>query len=400
VSDASGAIVRIVGLAQDITARREIEEQLREAQKMESLGRLAGGVAHDFNNILTVVDTCTELLGDALPATAEGHDLVAELQRASARAGALTQQLLVFGRREIVAPKAVELDVLVGDTAKMLRRLIGEDIAVRVDLRARAARVWIDPGSLAQVLVNLAVNARDAMPHGGTLTLRTEIETDADRTSLPSRGRPFVRLAVSDTGAGMSREVRQRVFEPFFTTKPTGQGTGLGLSVVHGIVERSGGFIDVASTVGEGTTFEIHLPLLTTGAAAAAVNDGATTGRGERVLFVEDDDSVRRIACTALRNRGYEVIGAESGAQALEALAGATAFDLVVTDVVMPGMDGREFVQRAREGHPTLRVLYTSGYTDDDVLVRGVSRAEVQFLPKPYSIATLVAKVREVLDAS
>ncbi len=357
VHDANGRVVRIAGVAEDVTARRELEEQLRQTQRMESIGQLAGGVAHDFNNLLTVIAGSAELLAGELTPEHRGHDLVQEIQHAGRRAAALTRQLLAFSRQEVVESRLVDLAEVVTDTDKMLRRLIGEDVTLVVSLVRTPCRVRIDPGQWAQVLLNLAVNARDAMPKGGRLEITTAVVdlNDAYQRVHPTvRPGRYVKLTVTDTGSGMSEEVRSRAFEPFFTTKPRGQGTGLGLAVVHGIVHQSGGHVEASSEVGVGSTLTILLPLVDEEAPVRAEvpKAGALAGL-ETVLLVEDDESVRRIATRTLQANGYRVIGAADGEQALRALTRSVGrIALTITDVVMPN-HGRLGAGQTGSGAPS-----------------------------------------------
>ncbi len=405
VRDATGRIFRMAGVAEDITGRRDLEAQVLQTQKMESVGRLAGGVAHDFNNMLTAIRGNVELMKDLVVDNAEANRMLGEIGAAVDRAAALTRQLLAFSRQEMLRPQVVDLNVAVAEVETMLRRLIGEDIEVHATLDPELRPVQVDPGHLVQVLMNLAVNARDAMPNGGHLTIETHnAELGAEYASAHAAVKtgPYAMISVTDTGIGMSPAVQQRIFEPFYTTKPAAQGTGLGLSVVEGIIRQSEGHVQVYSEPGVGTTFRIYLPALV-GAAAAAVapRDTAPRGGSETVLVVEDDDAVRKIAAQVLASRGYRVLAASNGELALRAMQqDGGRIDLLVTDVVMPVMDGRQLAERLQSIQPRARVLYTSGYTDDAVVRHGVLHANVAFLPKPYTPTSLARKVREVLDAS
>jgi PAS domain S-box-containing protein len=388
VRDDNGTLIAVAGIADDITDRRELEAQLRQTQKLESLGLLAGGVAHDFNNILNVITANANMLCEDLP---EGHahrELVDEIDSAVFRAAALTRQLLAFSRKQVTDPVVLDLNHSIAETRKMLRRLVGEAIPVRTSLDPDLGCVRIDPHALVQVLMNLSVNARDAMPEGGTLTIATR-NVNAHE----------LELSVSDTGCGMSREVLARVFEPFFTTKPTGKGTGLGLPVVHGIVQQAGGRIEIESEVGAGTTFKILLPIID--APADPILDRvAIAARGqEKIVLVEDDGYVRAAASRALRARGYTVLEASEGRSALRLLRDHKRdVRLLVTDIVMPGMNGRELAEMARERMPELRVLFMSGYADDNDLRRNVEHAGAHFIEKPFRIQAFAAQVRQVLD--
>ena len=387
VRDTAGNLIAIAGISDDITDRRELEEQLRQTQKLESLGLLAGGVAHDFNNILGVITANANMIAEDM---ADGHpdrELVDEIDAAVVRAAALTRQLLAFSRKQVTDPIVLDINRAVADTRKMLRRLVGEDIVVRTSLEPDLARVRVDPSSLVQVLMNLAVNARDAMPGGGTLTIAT-------RTSKGE-----IVLSVSDTGCGMAPEILARVFEPFFTTKSIGKGTGLGLAVVHGIVQQAGGKIEIESELGVGTAFRIRLPSVD--APADPAHDRvAVAARGqEKIVLVEDDCYIRAAASRALRSRGYTVLEAGEGRAALRLLRDHKQdARLLITDIVMPGMNGRELAELVRERMPALPVLFMSGYADDDDLRESVQRADVEFIEKPFRIPAFAAKVRQILD--
>ena len=385
IRDASGRVVRIAGVSTDVTKWLELEEQVRQSQKLESLGLLAGGVAHDFNNILAVIGSNVGMLGEGVaPADAE---LVDEVEKAVTRGASLTRQLLAFSRRQVIEPIVLDLNAVVEDTRKMLRRMVGEDVRLSCSLDPDLHRTTMDPGAMVQVLMNLAVNARDAMPTGGALTMVTR-----------NRGADVV-LEVADTGCGMSRELVSRIFEPFFTTKGVGKGTGLGLSVVHGIVQQAGGRIEVNSTVGVGTTFSIALPAVDVTAAASAIEPVVECAGSETILLVDDDDFVRVSAARALRSKGYAVLEAEDGSEALAVFAQHEAsVALLVTDVVMPGMDGRQLAEAVRARQPALPVLFTSGYTDDAILRHGIKHDEVSFLEKPFRCRQLASRVRRLLD--
>ncbi|MFO0625322.1 MAG: PAS domain-containing protein [Polyangiales bacterium] len=390
-----GAVHRVAGVAEDYTERRELEAQLRQTQKMESVGLLAGGIAHDFNNWITVIASNCELMLEAL-SEAGPRDLVEEVLDAAQRASSLTRQLLAFSRRQVVEPRVVSLAAVISDTEKLLRRLLGEDVSLRSEITPTTWPVLVDPGLVVQVLMNLAVNARDAMPRGGTLTLSLRNVT----LSGSDPGRPageWVVLSASDTGEGIAPDVITRIFEPFFTTKAPGRGTGLGLSVVHGIVAQSGGFITVESIPGAGAAFHIHFPASEEVAAAGRESVATGSGGQETVLLVEDEDIVRRVTSRLLRKHGYRVREAADATQALSMLD--PKVDLLLTDVVMPDVDGFTLCAEARQRRPGLRVLFTSGYTDDRVAPHGDALADATFLPKPFTQSLLLRKVREVLDA-
>jgi hypothetical protein len=387
-------------LATDITERKNLEEQFSQAQRLESIGRLAGGVAHDFNNLLTVINGyAAVILSDLSPTSPLAHK-VAEISAAGQRAAALTEQLLAFSRRQLVQPRVLNLNHVISDIEKMLRRLIGEDIELVIKLSTDLGNTKADVGQLQQVIVNLAVNARDAMPQGGSLIIETSnVFLDEDYCFTHPQVRPgaYVILGVTDTGTGMTPEVQQRIFEPFFTTKPQGTGTGLGLATVHGMVRQSGGWIWVYSEPGSGTTFKIYLP----GTDEAVPRPHAivkTDLRGnETILVVEDQDEVRTLAVTVLERYGYRVLSAAGGEEAIALAKGFQGtIHLLLTDIVMPGMNGRSLAtQLAAER--TLRVLFMSGYTEDAIAHRGILDAGLEYIQKPFTPESLAAKVREVL---
>jgi PAS domain S-box-containing protein len=390
VRDPRGQVVHVAGVAEDITARRQLEEQLRQAQKMEAIGQLAGGIAHDFNNLLTVITGNSELLLQALGEADPQREFVEEIAKAGERSASLTRQLLAFSRKQVLAPKLLDLNAVVLDTERMLRRVIGEDVTLTTRLQRPLPPIKADPGQLEQVLLNLAVNARDAMPQGGQLT----IGTTADDS--------HVVLEVADTGIGMSEDVKRRVFEPFFTTKPAGKGTGLGLAAVHGFVAQSQGHIDVDSEPGRGTTFRIALPVADqpteTGAEAPRATDSLVKG-AETILVVEDDGGVRTLTARVLRRAGYEVLAASDRSEALRlAREHHGTIHLLVTDVVMPGAGGRLVAEQLLALRPEMKVLYVSGYTDDAVVRHGVLYDRTNFLPKPFSLTVLTEKIRDVLS--
>jgi signal transduction histidine kinase/ActR/RegA family two-component response regulator len=387
---------------------RRSEEQLRQAQKMEAIGQLAGGVAHDFNNLLTIISGYSDiLLNGMLRPDDPACEPVKEILKAADRASALTRQLLTFSRRQVVAPQVLALNQVIQDLDKMLRRLIGEDIALTSVLAPNLGQVKADPGQIEQVLLNLVVNARDAMPRGGRLTIETAnvvLDEVYARTHPEIAPGSFVMLAVTDTGCGMDAATQARIFEPFFTTKGVGKGTGLGLSTVYGIVKQSAGSIYVYSELGRGTSFKVYLPQTLESIAAAPQagrNVVASPSRGgsETLLLVEDDEGVRALTRTVLKNGSYDVIEAVDPDEALRLVEKhAAPIHLLVTDVVMPGMSGRELAERLTAQRPDLKVLYVSGYTDDSVVRHGLLEAEVAFLQKPFTPDALARKVREVLD--
>lgn len=390
------------GIVRDITKQKTLENQLRQAQKMEAVGQLAGGVAHDFNNLLTVVTGYSELIHAGLRPVDPMRAFAEHIIQAANRGASLTAQLLAFSRQSVLEPKIVELNKVITETGNMLRRLIGEDITLAHRLDPDIRRVRVDPGQLAQVIMNLALNARDAMPQGGCLTIETRnAELDADYVSTHpyAKSGQYVMLAISDTGVGMSPEIKARLFEPFFTTKGVGKGTGLGLATVYGIIKQSDGLIEVYSELKIGTTFKIYLPALPDGNATP--NDQSTrapTGN-ETLLLVEDEAAVRDIAFLSLTAHGYRVLSASNAKDALGiAQDHGDAIDMLVTDVVMPEVSGRQLADSLRSTYPRLKVLYLSGYTDDAVVRHGILQAEVSFLQKPFSPASLARKVRQVLD--
>jgi signal transduction histidine kinase/CheY-like chemotaxis protein len=386
-------------------ALRLKEEELRQSQKMEAVGRLAGGIAHDFNNLLTVITGYSQLLLGRRGSDAPDRVEIEEINTAGARAAALTRQLLAFSRRQVLQPKVLELNAVVGNMERMLRPLIGEDIALHTVLQPQLGRVLADPGQIEQVIMNLAVNARDAMPHGGRLTIETanvELNETYARRLLTITPGPHVLLAVSDTGCGMDAETQKRIFEPFFTTKERGKGTGLGLSTVYGIVKQSGGSIWVYSEPGRGTTFKIYLPRVE--APAESVEPDTARARPptgtETILLVEDEAGVRSLGRAALQVYGYTVLEATDGDEAIRICDGRRdAIHLLVTDMVMPEMDGRTLAERLTARLPRMKVLYLSGYAGGAIVENGLLNTGAAFLPKPFTPLTLARKVREVLDA-
>jgi PAS domain S-box-containing protein len=412
IRDANRMITGIHSTIRDVTERKraekemtDLQEQLRQSQKIEAIGRLAGGIAHDFNNLLTVIKGYTQLSLLDLKEDNPLRENIQEIQKATQRAADLTRQLLAFSRRQILDPKVIDLNSLLRDTEKLLRRMIGEDIEVVTRLSEDLGRVKIDPGQIEQVIFNLAVNARDAMPSGGRLTIETDnVASDEHyaHTHIGMTAGRYVRLTVSDTGVGMSREVQEKAFDPFFTTKDKGKGTGLGLSTVHGIVTQSSGKIWVYSEPGHGTTFKVYFPTIEGELDHLnGKNEGESFPAGsETVLLVEDEPSVRDLANRLLKQQGYRVLEAAAGEEALR-LARETngeKIHLLLTDVVLPQMGGKELADQLKMFRPDLKVLYTSGYTDYAIVHQGVLDSGTHFLQKPYSLKTLSRKVREVLD--
>ena len=400
-----GVLHAVECIARDITERKSLEEQFRQAQKMEAIGRLAGGVAHDFNNLLTVINGYSAQALTELSKSDPFHEEFGEIARAGDRAAGLTRQLLAFSRRQMLQPQVFNANEVVGDMDKMLRRVLGEDIELATILNPRLEPILADRGQLEQVIMNLAVNARDAMPNGGKLTIETApAELDrayADYHPSVKPGR-YAMIAVSDSGQGMDETTKARIFEPFFTTKAPGQGTGLGLSTVYGIVEQSGGTIWVYSELGKGTTFKIYFPRAAATGVAPEGPRGAVrpAGGSETVLIVEDDESVAKLIRTLLQHAGYTVLEAKNGKDALHLLTTHSgAVHLVVTDMVMPQMSGWELLQKIGEFRPGLKALFMSGYTDNALLRQGMATSQTPFLQKPFTPTALVSKVREVIDA-
>jgi two-component system cell cycle sensor histidine kinase/response regulator CckA len=385
-------------------ALRQSEEQLRQAQKIEAVGRLAAGVAHDFNNILTAIMGHSELLLRKLGADDPRRKNAEQIEKSAYMAAALTRQLLTFSRKQVIEPRVLKLNAVINNIERMLRRLIGEDIEFRTELDPAAGHIKADPGQIEQVIMNLAVNARDAMPKGGKLTATTA-NTTLDKDHLKNFpdlcAGDYVTLAIADTGTGMSEEVKAHLFEPFFTTKPPGKGTGLGLATCFGIVKQNSGHINVHSELGRGTTFKLYFPQVQSALEPSRVRITPTevAGGSETVLLVEDEPVVRELAVATLREKGYTVVEAVNGEEGLRlARQHDGKIDLVLTDVVMPVMGGKEMADALRTSHPDTKVLFASGYSEDAMGHHGVLRPGIVFLQKPYMTATLVRKVREVLD--
>jgi PAS domain S-box-containing protein len=399
-----GELIGVIGVALDITDRKHLADQLRQAQKMQAVGELAGGVAHDFNNLLMVVKGHAEMLLDYLPNSSPQRSNVEQIQTAAERAASLTAQLLAFSRKQVLQARVLDLNEVVGGMIKMVSRVIGENIELAFMPGARLGNVKADPSQLEQVVLNLVVNARDAMPQGGRLTIETaSIELDKNYTvqhAVVEPG-PYVMLTVTDTGCGMDATTQARIFEPFFTTKEHGKGTGLGLATVYGVIKQSGGYIWVYSEIGHGTTFKIYLPKIAAKVEElAAVKPIPVPACGsETILFVEDEQSVRELVREYLSARGYSVLEASDGIQALDIAAGHPgAIQLLITDVVMPRLSGRELASQVATARRNLKVLYISGYTDDSIFRHGVLEGGMEFLQKPFNLRALAQKIREILD--
>jgi PAS domain S-box-containing protein len=402
--DDSGTLAYISGTVEDITEQRQLEDRYLQSQKVQAIGQLAGGIAHDFNNVLTTISGYSEMLekGPSLDAGERKH--LSQIRKAADRAASLTHQLLAFSRKQTLQPRVIQLPAVIADMDQMLQRLVGEHIKLRTISTSGISAVKADPGQIQQVVLNLVVNARDAMPRGGDLTIEmANLELDASYSKLHPEVAPgrYVMLAVSDNGTGMTAEVKARVFEPFFTTKPPGSGTGLGLATCHGIVRQSGGHITVYSELGHGTTFKVFLPAVS---EASRSGVGSTApfpqprGGAETVLLVEDDDAVRGMSEAQLTSFGYNVLTAANGVEAISRHSDNSDIRILITDVVMPDMGGRELSRRMRLLRPHLRVLFTSGYTFDAIEHADLLEAGTRFLQKPYTSAQLAATVRELLD--
>ena len=396
--DQSGKPVRLVGTHTDVTERKKLEEQFLQAQKLESVGRLAGGVAHDFNNLLTVINGYSEVVLGKLAVGDPNRRFLDAIQQAGVRAAGLTEQLLAFSRKQVTQPRALALNTAVADAERLLLRLVREDIEMITRFEAAPDHVMADPSQLHQIVMNLVVNARDAMPVGGRLVIATRNEeVPAGEADLPPGH--YIVLSVADTGTGMDAETMRHIFEPFFTTKERGKGTGLGLSTVYGIVQQSGGAIRLDSAVGKGTTFHIYLPQVSANLvpAMSAPTRPAQIQGSETVLIAEDQPLVRELAVETLRGLGYRVLAASDGDEAFRIATEHTGpIHILLTDVVMPGMDGWMLAERISALRPGLKVIYTSGYTDDVVGARRVIEAGAAYLPKPFTPAVLSAKIREV----
>ncbi len=386
----------------DVTEKKRLEARFLRAQRMEGIGTLAGGVAHDFNNLLTVILGYTDMLLADMDSQDPSHGIVSEIHKAGERATALTRQLLAFSRKQVMTPTVLDLNVLVREIEKMLRRLIGEDVELDITLASDLDRIKADPGQIEQVILNLAVNARDAMPQGGDLLIRTaNVSFDRPRDEPPLAAGDYVVLTVRDTGCGMDEATKSRIFEPFFSTKEPGQGTGLGLSTVFGIVQQSGGQIEVETALGRGTTFRVYFPAASGSISARRSGSGGfrMPSGTETLLVVEDEAQVRGLTSLALKASGYRVLEAANGPSAIAICKRhPEPIDLLVTDVVMPKMSGRELAGQLAELRPSMKVLFLSGYTNDAILRHGIQESRSPFLQKPFTPSALVQKVREVLD--
>ena len=411
ILDGTGKVTKLAIHGRDITERKRIEEekavlqeQLRQSQKMEAVGQLAGGIAHDFNNLLTVIRGYSQLSLNELQKQDPLWENMEEIGKAADRASELTHQLLAFSRRQLLEFKVIDLNSLVQGMEKMLRRMIREDIELMIYPGENLGKIKVDPGQIEQVIMNLAVNAKDAMPSGGKLVLETanvELDEGFVRSHLGSKPGRYVRLSVTDTGCGLSKEVRERVFEPFFTTKEKGKGTGLGLSTVYGIMKQSGGYIWVLSELGMGASFEVYLPWVdaTVEVLKEKVKREGILQGNETILVVEDEEMVRKLAVHVLKKQGYKVLEAPHGGDALLVCERhPEPIQLVITDVVMPGMCGPELIERLRQVRQDFRVMYMSGHADESVVDYGVQEGEMNFIQKPFTIKGLARKVREVLD--
>lgn len=405
VGDEGGDISYLEILAENNTERKQLEEQLRQAQKMQAIGQLAGGIAHDFNNLLTVVEGHLELTLSELAASDPLRRRLEEVEKAATRASNLTRRLLAFSRMQVLQSKVLDLNVVVSSMSQMLARLIGENIEMTFLPQADLGRVKADPGQIEQVLMNLVVNARDAMPDGGRLTIETH-NTHMDATyarqqAIVKRG-DYVMLVVSDTGQGMDGETKARIFEPFFTTKKPGEGTGLGLSMVYGVVKQSGGYIWVYSEPGQGSTFKIYLPRIIEPAEKNGGVEKVFAPRGaETILFAEDEESVRELVSGFLEGKGYRVLQAADGIAARQAAQSHQGeIDLLLTDIVMPKSGGRELAEDLSKRFPRLKVLFISGYTNDFIVRQAILESGTPFVQKPFSLQSLASKIREVLDGA
>jgi PAS domain S-box-containing protein len=405
VRDDGGRVVNYVAVKRDVSHETRLEQQFLQAQKMEAVGRLAGGVAHDFNNLLGVITGYGEIVQRRLAAEDPLQGRMEQILKAASHAAGLTRQLLAFSRKQVLQPRILDLNAVVADMDQMLRRLIGEDVELTALLEPNLGSVRADPGQIEQVIMNLAVNARDAMPDGGRLTIETrnaDLDAEYSATHPPARAGSYVLLTVTDTGAGMDAATQAHIFEPFFTTKEVGKGTGLGLSTVYGIVKQSEGFVWVYSEVGVGTTFKVYLPRIDQEAAPMRrPQPGPLLPGSETVLLVEDEASLRDLLRATLEANGYTVLVARDGFEALKAAtAHAGAIHIMVTDVIMPGMNGPRTAELVAPARPQMKILYISGYSDESVTQHGLIGPGRAFLSKPFGAETLLRAVRQALDAA
>jgi PAS domain S-box-containing protein len=399
-----GDVTHFVAIKEDITEHKQLEARLRQTQKMEAVGRLAAGVAHDFNNLLTVILGYSDLLLGDPPLAETQRELLDEIKKAAERGAGLTRQLLAFSRQQVLEPQVLDLNTVVADCGRMLRRLVGEDIDLVITPEPGVKRVKADPGQLEQALINLVVNARDAIAQYGRITVETAavtLDEEFCRSHPEAKPGPHIRLAVTDTGCGMDEATQARIFEPFFTTKERGKGTGLGLAMVFGFIKQSGGHVSVTSTPGQGSTFQVYLPALAEAAVAAGAETRREKPRGgrETILLAEDEAGVRMLVRLILTARGYTVLEAAGGAQALAlARSHAAPIHLLISDVVMPGMSGPELVMHMQALKPGIRILLMSGYSGDALDRHGGLPASTFLLAKPFAVPVLELKVREILN--
>lgn len=403
VLDENGVIDRVAGIAEDVTERKRLEDELRQSQKMEAVGRLAGGIAHDFNNLLTVITGYSDLLLASAPLPAAARDMIQQIKKSGDRAASMTRQLLAFSRRQMLVPEVIDLNSLIDSLSEMLPRVIGEDIELELLLDPKLGSVTADPGQVQQVLMNLVVNARDAMPMGGKLIIQTtnvEWNEGLSQRHADAKPGPYVLMSVTDTGIGISAEVKEHLFEPFFTTKGVGKGTGLGLSTVYGIVKQSNGLVEVHSKPGQGASFMIYLPLGESIPKRRSREKlvGKPAPVQETILVVEDEEMVRTMTCTLLQRAGYTILEGKNGLDAIEVSQKHTGpIHLLLSDVVMPRMNGQSLFQKLAPQRPEMKVLFTSGYTDSALLRHGMADFPAAILLKPYTQEALLTHVQECL---